>query len=201
MIVTKHAMTSIGMEMEQVMMQRNNNKIDCSEVTTELDDISVAFSGKYSLVITNDILESMKRNEKINDTWSTDKQNIKKDNVIFCLNEDLVRVLVRKINDICETGNVVETTVTGYTRATITTNDGDKVILYAHPCFQENPRYDWAYVHFQEIAADGIEVENHYPSRIIGFIEVDGGITEAVIQCTEKPLLWFPQRYLFHECH
>ncbi len=56
MIVTKHAMTSIGMEMERVMMQRNDNKIDCSEVTTELDDISVVFSGKYSLVITNDIL-------------------------------------------------------------------------------------------------------------------------------------------------
>ncbi len=57
MIVTKHAITSIGMEMERVMMQRNDDKIDCSEVTTELDDISVAFSGKYSLVITNDILE------------------------------------------------------------------------------------------------------------------------------------------------
>ena len=27
-------------------------------------------------------------------------------------------------------------------------------------------------------------------SRIIGFIELEGGITEAVIQCTEKPLLW-----------
>jgi hypothetical protein len=60
MIATKHAMTSIGMEMEQVM-QWNDNKIDCSEVTTELDDISVAFSGKYSLVITNNILEAMKR--------------------------------------------------------------------------------------------------------------------------------------------
>ncbi len=64
MIVTKHAMTSIGMEMEQVMMQRNDDKTDCSEVATKLDDISVAFSGKYSLVITNDILQSMKRNEK-----------------------------------------------------------------------------------------------------------------------------------------
>ncbi len=25
---------------------------------------------------------------------------------------------------------------------------------------------------------------------MIGFIQLDGGITEAVIQCTEKPLLW-----------
>ncbi len=84
---------------------------------------------------------------------------------------------------------MIETTVTGYTRATITTNDSEKIILYAHPCFQGNLCYDWAYVHFQEIVADGIEVENHYPSRILGFIEIDGGITEAVIQSTEKPLL------------
>ncbi len=97
---------------------------------------------------------------------------------------------MRKINDIHETGKVGEIKVTGYTRATIHMNDGNKIILYAHPCIQRNPRYDWAYVHFQEISADGIEVENHYPSRIIGFIELDGGITEAVIQCTEKPLLW-----------
>ncbi len=101
-----------------------------------------------------------------------------------------MRVLVRKVSDSHEAGNVLETTVTGYTKATITTNDGEKIILYAHPCFQGNPRYSWAYVHFQEIAADGIEVENHYPSRIIGFNEIDGGVTEAVIQCTEKPLLW-----------
>jgi hypothetical protein len=101
-----------------------------------------------------------------------------------------VRVLVKRVRENHGAGNVIETMVTGYTTATITTNDSEKIILYAHPCFQGNPRYDWAYVHFQEIAADGIEVENHYPSRILGFIEIDGGITEAVIQSTEKPLLW-----------
>ncbi len=80
--------------------------------------------------------------------------------------------------------------VTGYTRATITTTEGEKIILYAHPCFQGTSRYDWAYVHFQEIAADGTEVENYYPSRILGFVELNGGITEAVIQCADKPLVW-----------
>ncbi len=177
MMVTKHAMSSIGMEMERVVIQQNNNEIDRSDIVTDSDEISVAFSGKYSLVVINDILECMKRNDNIYVSWSFDKKNIKKDNVRFCLNEDLVRVLVRKINDIHETGKVGGITVTGYTRATITTNDGNKIILYAHPCFQGNPCYDWAYVHFQEISADGIEVENHYPSRIIGFIELDGRIT------------------------
>jgi hypothetical protein len=142
------------------------------------------------LVVTNDILECITRNDNIYISWLFDEENIKKDNVRFCLNEDLVRVLVRHINDIHETGKVGEITVTGYTRATITMKDGTKIILYAHPCWQSHPCYNWAYVHFQEISADGIEVENHYPSCIIGFIRLDGGITEAMIQCTEKPLLW-----------
>jgi hypothetical protein len=40
MIVTKHAMTSIGMEMDQVMIQRNDDDINSSGLPTELDDIS-----------------------------------------------------------------------------------------------------------------------------------------------------------------
>ncbi len=68
-------------------------------------------------------------------------------------------------------------------------DNSSKIILYAHPCFQGNPHYDWAYVHFQKVSPDGIEVENYYPSRIIGFI-TSQGITEAMIQCAEKPLLW-----------
>jgi hypothetical protein len=77
--------------------------------------------------------------------------------------------------------------VTGYTRATINMDNSSKIILYSHPCFQGNPRYDWAYVHFQEVSPDSIEVENYYPSCIIGFITLQG-ITEAVIQCAEKTI-------------
>ncbi len=48
----------------------------------------------------------MKRNDNIYVSWFYDKENIKKDKVRFCLNEDLVRVLVKQINDIHETGKV-----------------------------------------------------------------------------------------------
>jgi hypothetical protein len=102
MMVTKHAMSLIGMEMERVVIQGNNDEIDRSDVVTDLDEISVAFSGKYSLVVRNDILECMKRNDNIYVSWSFDRKNIKKDNVRFCLKKDLVRVLVRKINGIHE---------------------------------------------------------------------------------------------------
>jgi hypothetical protein len=49
--------------------------------------------------------------------------------------------------------------------------------------------YDWAYVHFEEVAANGDSVESFYPSKILGFVKFDK-TTEAVIQCTERPLLW-----------
>jgi hypothetical protein len=190
MIVTKHAMTSIGMEIDRVIIQGDDKNMNSSELVTAFDDISASFCGKYSLTVTKDCLESMKSSEKIYVTWSFDKKNIKKENDRFCLNEILVRVLVDRLTEHQVEGDNIETMVTGYTRATITTTEGEKIILYAHPCFQGTSRYDWAYVHFQEIAADGTEVENYYPSRILGFVELNGGITEAVIQCADKPLVW-----------
>ncbi len=83
-----------------------------------------------------------------------------------------------------------------YTRATINMDNSSKIILYAHPSFQGNPHYDWAYVHFQEVSPDGSKVENYYPSRILGFITLQG-ITEAVIQCAENPLLWLEVETIF----
>jgi hypothetical protein len=100
-----------------------------------------------------------------------------------------VKVLLRKNSDIGDTNCVRNITVMGCTRATINMDDSSKIILYAHLCFRENQGYDWVYVHFQEVSPDGIEVENYYPSRILGFITLQR-ITVAGIQCAEKPLLW-----------
>ena len=44
-------------------------------------------------------------------------------------------------------------------------------------------------MHFQEINNRGDLIENHYPSRLLGFISIEGKC-EAVIQCSVKPLLW-----------
>jgi hypothetical protein len=35
----------------------------------------------------------------------------------------------------------------------------------------------------------GEQIENHYPSKILGFFSIKGK-SEAVIQCSVKPLLW-----------
>jgi hypothetical protein len=44
-------------------------------------------------------------------------------------------------------------------------------------------------VHFQVINNRGVKIENHYPSKILGFISIEGK-GEAVIQCSIKLLLW-----------
>ncbi len=64
--------------MERVVIQRNNDEIDHYDIVTDSDEISVAFNGKYSLVVTNNILECMKRNDNIYVSWLFDKENLKK---------------------------------------------------------------------------------------------------------------------------
>ncbi len=147
-------------------------------------------------MVTNDILESMKAIGNVYVTWLCDEKNIKRNNGRLCLSKDLVRVLLRKISDIGDTNCVRDIMVTGYTREAIIMDDSSKIILYAHQCFQGNSRYDWAYVHFQVVSLDGIEVENYYPSRLLGFITLQG-ITEAMIQCAEKLLLWSDVNFFF----
>jgi hypothetical protein len=48
---------------------------------------------------------------------------------------------------------------------------------------------DWAYVHFEEQGNNGQMVETFYPAKILEFIKFEGK-TEAVVQCTERQLLW-----------
>jgi hypothetical protein len=63
------------------------------------------------------------------------------------LDRDLVILILKKqdqlnINDYSQ-GYLIE----GYTQAITKTEDGSKIILHAHPCFQGKKWYDWAYVH------------------------------------------------------
>jgi hypothetical protein len=73
-------------------------------------------------------------------------------------------------------------------KATITSTSGECTQFYAHPCFQGHQWYDWALVHFQEVNNQKEQIENHYPSKILGFFSIKGKC-EAVIQCSVKPLL------------
>jgi hypothetical protein len=93
----------------------------------------------------------------------------------YNLNNNYVKVLHRRL---CSS---IGTIVTGFTKATIITTSGECTQFYAHLCFQGHQWYDWALVHFQEVNNQGEVIENHCPSKILGFLDIEG-IHEAVIQ-------------------
>jgi hypothetical protein len=111
----------------------------------------------------------------------------KNDNRKFRLNKNLVKSLHWTLVSSQERiGNVV-----GYTRAVITTLllTKERTIFYAHPYFQGMEWYDWAMVHFKEQDNFGNEIENYYPSMLLGFVSIKGE-QKAIIQCSLKPLSW-----------
>jgi hypothetical protein len=65
----------------------------------------------------------------------------------------------------------------------------EQSIFYAHPCYKGHNWYDWAIVNFEEKNNSGELFDSLYPSRLIGFISINGE-HEAVVQCSLKPLSW-----------
>jgi hypothetical protein len=98
-------------------------------------------------------------------------------------NKNYVKVLHKRL---CSS---IGTIVTGLTKAKITSTSGECTQFHAHPCFQGHQWYDWALFHFQEVKNQAEEIENYYPSKILGFLDIEEKC-EAVIQCSIKPLVW-----------
>ncbi len=140
-------------------------------------------SGKYDFTVTREVIEMMEVESKVVVNWSYDYQIAKGSSDKYNLNKDYVKVLHKRL---CSS---IGTIVTVFTKATITSISGERTQFYAHPCFQGHQWYDWALVHFQEVINQGEHIENLYPSKILGFLAIEGKC-EAVIQCSVKPLLW-----------
>jgi hypothetical protein len=172
-----------------ILSQEDTHNVLRNERADQNEDNSVYFCGKYSLVVTNEILQGMRDGDSIHVKWHSDRQCVRENDKKYCLHKLLVTYIVSKLDlmDSSEFANGYR--LQGYTRITTRSGDGCKIILYAHPSFQGNEWYDWVYVHFEEISASGDAVENFYPARILGFITVNN-VTEAVIHCAEKPLKW-----------
>ena len=181
-MVTQYALRSIQQQDERNNVLRNNTE-------NQMDDISVSFSGKYYLVVTNDILQGMRDGDRVYVKWHSDRSGIRQNDKNYCLHKHLVTFILRKLDSmdasVFENGYSLE----GYTRITTRSGDGCKLLLYAHPSFQGIEWYDWVYVHFEEINATGDTVENFYPAKILGFVTINN-VTEAVIHCAEKPFNW-----------
>jgi hypothetical protein len=140
-------------------------------------------SSKDIFRVTHQSTEMMEAESTAIVNWSYNVKILKGRSQKYTLNKDLVKVLHRRL---CSS---IGTIVTGFTKATITSTSEERTQFYAHPCFQGHQWYDWALVPFQEINNQGEHTENHYPSKKMGFIYIEGK-REAVIQCSVKPLLW-----------
>ncbi len=163
-LVTNHTLRSIGTNCNSIRAQCNSDHIKTNQSIDGDDAVSVVeLCGKYSLAITNDVIELMMNDNDTYVAWNLDKKKVKKNKKHYCIDKDLVRVIMKEMRqkNITEFGEGYK--IEGYTQATTSTQDGNRVIFYAHPYFQGRMWYDWADVHFEEINTSGDAVENYYP--------------------------------------
>ena len=182
-MVTQYALQSIELHQDQQPILPNE------QATENSDDVTVHLSGKYSLIVTNAVLQSMRDGNRIYVNWHSDRQGIKKIDDRYCLDSQLVAFVQSKLDRMesseLDNGYHLE----GYTRIMTKTDGGSKILMYAHPSFQGREWYDWVYVHFEEFNASEDAIENYYPARILGFVTINN-VTEAVVHCSEKPINW-----------
>ncbi len=182
-MVTQYAMQSIKLHQDQ------QGILPIEQAADNSDNITLHLSGKYSLNVTNAVLQSMRDGNRIYVDWHSDRQGSKKNEDRYCLDSQLVVFVLSKL-DVMEASDFDNGyCLEGYTRIMTKTYFGSKILLYAHPSFQGREWYDWVYVHFEEISASGDAIENYYPARILGFVTINN-VTKAVVHCSEKPVYW-----------
>ena len=136
-MVTKNTIRLLNCEESKLFRQSDNcDTMDQNQMQpfSDDDDLSVRLCGKQMLNVTVEVLNEMKANHDIHVTWMADNKQRKQLSKTFCLDKDLVGVLVTKVTHIGETTLSSFCQIIGYTRAIITSNDQTKTILYAHPC-------------------------------------------------------------------
>ena len=181
MLVSSYAAEECIFEINNIK-QYGGGDTSTLENTCNTGDISIILSGQYEFVVTNKLLQMMESDRRVLVNWMFEEKNSKQTKEKSVLSKDFVKVLHRRL----QTSN--GTVVTGFTKAVISCG-GVQTPFYAHPCFHGQKWYDWALVHFEEKNNQGDLIEKHYPSRILGFISIDGK-KEAAVQCSSKPLRW-----------
>jgi hypothetical protein len=102
-------------------------------------------SGKYDFTVIREVIEMMEAEIRVIVNWLHNYQVVKGSSDKYNLNKNYVKVLHKRL------GSSIGTTVTGFTKTTITSTSGEHTQFYAHPCFQGHQWYDWGLVHFQEV--------------------------------------------------
>ncbi len=68
-MVTRHALTSVDLY-ENIVSESRSVQHQFDDSLRNADEVSVEFSGKYSLVVTNETIESMRNDHDIYVTWN-----------------------------------------------------------------------------------------------------------------------------------
>jgi hypothetical protein len=134
--------------------------------------------------LSDEVIEEMYSESTVSVEWHTNDKE-KRNNESLVLNRALVKCLHRHITQ--RKDHVSK--VIGYTRAITNTVTQERNIFYCHPSYKGGKWYDWAMVQFVEVDENDASVERMYPSKLLGFICMNGKC-EAVIQCAKKHLCW-----------
>jgi uncharacterized Zn finger protein len=92
--VTNHALKSISLSENSMEGWLNR---DQQRTLTDGDDVSVELKGKYTLQITNHVLQLMTNGNDIEVVWHSDKKKRKKNNRLNCISKELVKVLLHEM--------------------------------------------------------------------------------------------------------
>ncbi len=177
-------------QIESNLYKQSGNTDTYFNTTEPKGDVVIEMSGKYDFKVTNESIEMMEAENKIIVNWSYNVQILEGSCDKYNLKKDYVKVLHKRL---CSSIGIV---VTGFTKATITSTSAECTQFYAQPCFQGHEWYAWALVHFQEVNNQGEQIENHYPSKILGFCSIEGK-REAAKQCSTKLLFWSTVKRFF----
>ncbi len=166
-------------------------KKNTTEIVSATADITIELSGRYAFRVCEEVLKNMEGFNVIYVEWISDRRREKRNNPHYKLHKDLVSVIFRKLttNSFGMNEHAGEMVV-GYTKAVMIASSNERTIFYAHPCFQNQQRYDWALVHFEEEDCLGGTIENYYACKLLGLITTKGNSCEGVIQCSVQPILW-----------
>jgi hypothetical protein len=107
-------------------LYKQSGNTDTDDSTEPKGDVAIEMTGKYEFKVTHEVIEMMETESKVIVNWSYDFQILKGSSDKYNLNKDYVKVLHKRL---CSS---IETTVTGFTKATITSTSGERTQFYAH---------------------------------------------------------------------
>jgi hypothetical protein len=95
-VVTRHALRSLEPEQKKIHESSSlqSKKMATYQFSRDEDEVSVEFLGKYLLLVTNDILQSLREGNKIYVSWKKGEKKVKKNNDSYCLDSQLVSVIL-----------------------------------------------------------------------------------------------------------